>query len=122
MPDQYYRMAISFFDNRRRFPHSLERDLFRGFVPIHILHHAGKEEVFRQALKKELERHGYRLSFGTLYPVLHRLEKNGLLCSARSTVAGKVRKYYRLTPSGRAMLDRAKPYIRELVAEVLEDK
>jgi DNA-binding PadR family transcriptional regulator len=37
-------------------------------------------------------------------------------------VAGKLRKYYRLTPSGRVMLDKARSYIQELVNEVLEGK
>ncbi|OHD24453.1 MAG: PadR family transcriptional regulator [Spirochaetes bacterium GWB1_59_5] len=101
---------------------TLERDLFRGFIPFHILHHAGQEAVFGQALRLELERHGHRLSYGTLYPILHRLEKAGLLHSARSNVAGRLRKYYRLTPVGASLLEKAKPYIRELVDEVLEEK
>jgi DNA-binding PadR family transcriptional regulator len=100
---------------------SFERDLFRGFVPFHILHHAGREQVFGQALKRELERHGHLLSFGTLYPMLHRLERAGLLRSAKSNVGGRLRKYYRLTGPGRQVLDKARPYIRELVDEVLED-
>jgi len=100
----------------------LERDLFRGFIPFHILHHAGKEAVFGQALQTELERHGYRLSFGTLYPILHRLEKTGLLSSARSNVAGRLRIYYRLTPLGSLLLKKARSYIHELAAELLEDK
>jgi DNA-binding PadR family transcriptional regulator len=101
---------------------ALERDLFRGFIPVHVLYHAGKEAVFGQALKQELERHGYRLSFGTLYPILHRLEKGGLLRSTTRNVAGKLRKYYRLTPVGQVLLDKARSYIRELVSEVLEDQ
>lgn len=101
---------------------ALERDLFRGFIPIHILYHAGKQEVFGQALRQELERHGYSLSFGTLYPILHRLEKGGLLRSSTSNVAGKRRKYYRLTPAGRILLGKAKSYIRELVKEVMEER
>jgi len=115
-------MPISHIDNKTSGLSALERDLFRGFVPIHVLHHAGKEAVFGQALKQELERHGYRLSFGTLYPILHRLETGGLLRSAKSNVAGKLRKYYRLTPTGRVMLDKARSYIQELVNEVLEGK
>jgi len=111
----YYRMPISDID-------TLEKDLIRGFIPFHILHHAGQEAVFGQALKPELERHGYRLSFGTLYPILHRLEKAGLLSSDRSNVAGKLRKYYRLTTAGSLLLEKARSYIRELADELLEEK
>jgi PadR family transcriptional regulator PadR len=109
-------------DNKPPELSALERDLFRGFIPIHVLYHAGKEAIFGQALKQELERHGYRLSFGTLYPILHRLEKAGLLRSTTRNVAGKLRKYYGLTPTGRVLLHKARSYIRELVSEVLEDK
>jgi DNA-binding PadR family transcriptional regulator len=101
---------------------TLEKDLFRGFIPFHILHHAGKEAVFGQALKPELERHGYRLSYGTLYPILHRLEKTGLLNSARSNVAGRLRKYYQLTAAGSVLLEKARSYIRELADELLEEQ
>ena len=55
------------------------RDFFLGFIKIHILHHAAQEPVFGLALIRELARHGYDLSPGTLYPVLHGLESAGYL-------------------------------------------
>jgi DNA-binding PadR family transcriptional regulator len=46
-----------------------------GLVPLHILYHAVKEEIYGQAMIGELRRHGYKLGPGTLYPMLHRLEE-----------------------------------------------
>jgi DNA-binding PadR family transcriptional regulator len=97
------------------------RDFFLGFVRIHILHHAAHEAVYGVALIAELQRHGYALSAGTLYPILHGLERSGYLESATRPVGGKVRKYYSITAEGRLALAQARHQIRELVAEVLED-
>jgi DNA-binding PadR family transcriptional regulator len=97
------------------------RDFFLGFVKIHILHHAAEEPVYGTALIAELRRHGYELSPGTLYPVLHALENAGYLQRENRTVGGKVRKYYAATQAGRDALAEARLKIRELVAEVLEE-
>ena len=95
------------------------RDFFLGFIKIHILHHAAHEPVFGMALIRELARHGYDLSPGTLYPVLHSLERTGYVqCEAR-VVQGKVRKYYTITPRGTQALEEARAKIHELVTEVL---
>jgi PadR family transcriptional regulator PadR len=97
------------------------RDFFLGFIKIHILYHAGQEPVYGLELIEELGRHGYQLSPGTLYPVLHGLEQNGYLVSEKQVVGGKRRKYYTLTEQGRAALDEARARIRELVEEVLAE-
>jgi DNA-binding PadR family transcriptional regulator len=73
-------------------------------------------------MAEELARHGYRLGPGTLYPTLHRLEKEGYLESHPKVVGGKVRRYYTITEKGRAALAEAREKIRELVAEVMEGK
>jgi PadR family transcriptional regulator, regulatory protein PadR len=96
------------------------RDFFLGFIKIHILHHAAQEPVYGLALIQELARHGYTLSPGTLYPVLHSLEQDGYLASEERVVQGKVRKYYTLTEAGSRALVEARHKIRELVDEVLE--
>ena len=95
------------------------RELFLGFSRVHILYHAGEGRVYGAALMAELARHGYTLSPGTLYPILHRLEGDGYLQRKEAVVNGRVRKYYTLTPAGRRTLARAKTQLRELVAEVL---
>jgi DNA-binding PadR family transcriptional regulator len=96
------------------------RDFFLGFIKIHILHHAEQEPVYGLALIQELARHGYTLSPGTLYPILHGLEKDGYLVSEDRVVEGKVRKYYTITAEGSDALVEARHKIRELVDEVLE--
>ena len=55
------------------------RDFFLGFVRTHVLHHASREPVYGLQLIAELRRHGYDLSPGTLYPMLHDLGKSGYL-------------------------------------------
>lgn len=97
---------------------SLPRDLFLGFVKLHILYHAGREPVFGLWLIEELARHGYRLSPGTLYPILHGLEKEGLLVSKSRVVEGKMRKYYRLAEAGQTALAEGKIKARELLDEI----
>jgi len=97
------------------------RDFFLGFVKIHILHHAAREPIFGQEFAEELKRHGYKISFGTLYPIFHRLEEKGLLVAENKNVAGKIRKYYRITEKGNAILAEAKLKARELVDELFED-
>ena len=49
----------------------------------------------------ELGRHGYRLSAGTLYPILHGMERQGYLRSQRTQTGGRTRRLYRVTPAGR---------------------
>lgn len=96
------------------------RDLFLGFIKIHILHHAGQEPVYGLWLMEELARHGYTISPGTLYPTLHSLEQAGYLSSEKRVVEGRQRRYYTLTPDGKAALAEARERLAELVSEVLE--
>jgi DNA-binding PadR family transcriptional regulator len=98
------------------------KDFFLGFIKIHILYHASKEAVYGAGLIKELARHGYQISCGTLYPVLHRLHQSGYLTLKNKNVDGKIRKYYRITPKGRKALKECRRKIEELVTEVLEER
>lgn len=95
------------------------RELFLGFIRVHVLFHAAEAPVYGGALMEELGRHGYRVGPGTLYPILHALEREGYLRRQERVVEGRVRKYYRVTPAGRRILARATAQLRELVAEVL---
>jgi PadR family transcriptional regulator len=58
-----------------------ERFLYAGLIRLHVLHHAAEEPIYGLAMIEELGRHGYRLSAGTLYPILHGLEAKGYLKS-----------------------------------------
>ena len=98
----------------------LGRAFLLGFIGTHILHHANEEPIFGTEITEELSRHGYSISPGTLYPTLHRLEKEGYLERKSKIVDGKVRKYYNITESGRKALEQSRKQIKELVDEVLE--
>ena len=95
-------------------------DLLGGFVRIHILHHAAEGPVYGQWLIEELARHGYRISPGTLYPMLQGMEERGYLVS-REDADGKLgrrRKVYTATELGRSGLAVARERLRELTGEV----
>jgi PadR family transcriptional regulator, regulatory protein PadR len=93
-------------------------DLFSGFIKLHVLHHASEHPVYGLWLIEELEEHGYRVSPGTLYPLLHSLEKSELLSSYNELYEGKIRRYYKITPGGRRQLKKAKLQLMELVREI----
>lgn len=96
------------------------RDFFLGIIKIHILYHAGQLPVYGKGLMSELSRHGYHIGPGTLYPILHGLEKENLLQSKKHTVDGKMRRYYSITSKGHTALLEARSKVRELVHEILE--
>jgi DNA-binding PadR family transcriptional regulator len=98
------------------------RHFFNGFIRLHALYHAAKGPVYGAEIAEELNRHGYRLSQGTLYPTLHLLEGLGYLRSSPRVVQGRRRRYYRATAAGRAVLKQARDRLLELVAEVVEDQ
>lgn len=97
------------------------RKLFLGFIQIHILHHAKKEPIFGLWMLEELEEHGFKISAGTLYPILHNMEKDGLLLKEERIVEGKVRKYYSTTTIGIEVLNEARKKANELFKEIKED-
>jgi DNA-binding PadR family transcriptional regulator len=87
---------------------NLERKFFLGFIRIHILYQASKEDIYGLQMIDELKRHGYHISPGTLYPILHSLKIEGFLKSRTKNVKGKIRKYYSITPKGNKMLQNAR--------------
>lgn len=99
----------------------LDRKFFLGFIRIHILYHASKEKIYGAEMMEELKRHGYTISPGTLYPILHNLEKENLLKSEEENVEGKIRKYYKTTKLGKKTLDELKKKTQELIKEILEE-
>ena len=94
------------------------RNFFLGFIRSHILYHASRKPVFGLDMIRELARHGYSLSPGTLYPILHGLERDGFLQSEKQVVGGKVRKYCLATEAGKTALTEALVKVRELMNEV----
>jgi DNA-binding PadR family transcriptional regulator len=98
------------------------QELLSGFIRLHILHHAAEGEIYGQWIIEELARHGYKLSPGTLYPMLHGMEKRGYLRSREKRVGSQARRLYRATAAGRAALKTAKEKLRELVGEIVEGR
>lgn len=99
-----------------------EKDLLSGLVRLHVLYHATCEPIFGQGIIDELARHGYRLSPGTLYPILHGLERGGFLRSRTREDNGRMRRIYVATASGRAALRKAKVKVWELFCEIFEEE
>jgi PadR family transcriptional regulator, regulatory protein PadR len=98
-----------------------DTELYGGLVRLHILYHASKEPVFGLGIMEELRHHGYSLSAGTLYPMLHSMEEKGYLRSKSRIVDGKTRRNYLITARGRDALSAAKGKVRELFGELFED-
>lgn len=97
-----------------------EKKILLGFIRVHILHHAVEDGgIYGAWMMGELERHGYRISPGTLYPILHEMEAKGLLRVGKVKVKGKIRKVYRATKKGKTTLDGLKDYISQLSEEVV---
>src|ERR671916_2788968 len=99
---------------------SVFRELELGAMRAHILHHASQAPLFGSWMLEELRRHGYDLSYGTLYPALHKMEEEGLLSREDRVEGGRVRKYYSATEEGLEELECARRIIRELYGEVVE--
>jgi DNA-binding PadR family transcriptional regulator len=98
-----------------------DKELYAGLIRLHILYHASKGPIFGLWIIEELGKHGYKLSPGTLYPILHGLEAKGYLRSTHRRDGRQVRRLYQATPVGRRALKAAKVKVRELVGELFED-
>lgn len=94
-------------------------EMFSGFIKLHVLYHASERPVYGLWLIEELEEHGYRVSPGTLYPLLHSMEEADMLTSYNELYGGKIRRYYKITPGGRRLLKQAKLQMVELMSEML---
>ncbi len=92
---------------------------YRDFLTLHILHHAEEGLVTGSFLMEELGRHGYNLSPGTVYPLLHALEGEGLLESHWEVRNGRRVRVYRITGKGTEALREGKKKLRELCDELL---
>lgn len=86
---------------------------------IHILHHAKKEPFFGLWMMEELRSHGYEISSGTIYPILHNMEDDGILKTQEKVIEGKVRKYYLITEKGEKTLKEAEEKTKELFEEII---
>ena len=93
------------------------REFLLGFWKIHILHHAEERGVYGQWMLEELRHHGYRLSPGTLYPLLARMARRGWLRATEPKHSRDAR-VYRITSAGAEVLKRLRVSLAELQREV----
>ena len=110
-------MSITKFDIAKW---AADRDLYSGLIRLHVLHHAVEAPIFGLGMIEELARHGYRISPGSLYPLLHGLEKKGYLRSSERRMGRSLRRVYRATPLGRKAREAAKEKVHELLRELME--
>lgn len=97
------------------------REFYSSLIRLHILHHAVQEPIFGLGIIEELARHGYKLSAGTLYPMLHDMERKGYLYSVEERSGRQSRRLYRATDLGKMTLEDAKEKVRELFGELFEE-
>jgi DNA-binding PadR family transcriptional regulator len=125
MPSGYLARSVSFGLERGRNRKQISdivsyvREFLRGAVRLHILHHAAHGAVHGSWMSEELAHHGYKISPGSLYPTLHKMEEEGLLRSRSEVVAGRARRSYVATSKGRRDLAETIVQLRELAREVL---
>lgn len=92
--------------------------LLSGFIRIHVLYHAARHPIYGNWMIEELQEHGYKISPGTIYPLLHGMEKDGYLFSREVYAEGHTRRLYSATAMGRKALGEARERLRELFREV----
>lgn len=98
----------------------LEREILLSFWKVHILHHAETRRIFGHWVIRELRRHGYEVSPGTLYPLLNRMAERGWLSVKVDPEGGlRARKEYSLTRKGRRVLGVLRGQVEELYREVV---
>lgn len=95
-------------------------DLLSGLIELHVLYHAAQEEIFGLGMIEELKRHGYRISPGTLYPLLHRLTHRGYLRVRELKLGRTRRRLYRATQKGQRALVAVRYHLQELIGELDE--
>jgi DNA-binding PadR family transcriptional regulator len=107
-------------NSKTKVEYDADRDLYSGLIRLHVLHHAAEGPVFGLGMIEELARHGYRISPGSLYPLLHGLERKGYLRSTQRRNGRSLRKVYRATALGRKALAASRNKVRELFRELIE--
>jgi PadR family transcriptional regulator, regulatory protein PadR len=117
-----YRNSISVYDSGVMYTSQDDRDLYGGLIRLHVLHHASEQPLYGHWMIEELCRHGYEIGPGTMYPLLHGLERKGYLRSVRTLTGSRYRKVYRITPDGRRALKLARRRVRELFGEMFSSR
>ncbi len=91
------------------------QELRRGLIMLAVLSQLGKQQ-YGYALLKLLAEKGLAVDQGTLYPLLRRLETQGLLQSAWNVEEGRPRRYYVISTEGKKLLPQLKSEWEGMVA------
>ncbi len=91
------------------------QELRRGLIMLAVLSQLGKQQ-YGYALLKLLAEKGLAVDQGTLYPLLRRLETQGLLQSAWNVEEGRPRRYYLISTEGKKLLPQLKSEWEGMVA------
>ncbi len=92
---------------------------WQGILKFFVLHQAAQSPVYGGKLKKQLQDWDYDISPGSLYPMLHALEKAMLLKSRVKIFKGRARKYYDITDEGRAVLAEVQEELADVLTRML---
>lgn len=86
----------------------ISKELLKGSTGIMVLQLLSEQDMYGYMIIGQIESRSnavFHMSEGSLYPILHSMEKDGLLESYRKvSEIGKERKYYRITSKGRLQL------------------
>ena len=99
-----------------------DQELYSGFIRLHILHHAADRPIYGSWMITELREHGYEISPGTLYPMLHGLANKGYLKMRQEGPGKRARRLYTITTQGSVALSEAQEKLRELFGEFFTSK
>jgi PadR family transcriptional regulator, regulatory protein PadR len=94
------------------------RDLYSNLIHFYVLHQAYNRSTFGMQIIEEVARFGYKLSPGTMYPLLNSFEKKGMLRSRLVERGGTARRIYRATPAGRKAYGMAKQHVEMLLGAI----
>lgn len=96
-------------------PELIVHDFLHGLMKIYILHFASQKELYGKDFHDQMLEMGFDVSYGTIYPLFHKMEQNGYLQHCEKNVNGKIRKYYSLTDQGGRALASSKERVQELM-------
>lgn len=99
----------------------ISRELISGSTPMMVLSVIKSEDMYGYRIIRELEtrsENAFSLKEGTLYPILHALEKEKLVESYWVTADGRKRKYYHITKKGAKRLVEKKKEFEEFSISV----
>jgi|SRR5438552_4601948 len=96
------------------------QDLYSNLIHLYVLDRACRQPTFGLQIIEEVARLGYKVSPGTMYPLLDALERKGLLRSREVRTGGTVRRIYRATAAGRKAYATAREQVEKLLDTISE--